>query len=48
MHEVVGYARRHLAQQPWGDVTQTRWRRSLMNWSHDPLLEKRGIDGGLG
>ncbi|MDP3658842.1 DUF3140 domain-containing protein [Phenylobacterium sp.] len=38
MKKVVGYARRHLAQRPWGDVTHTRWRWSLMNWGHDPLL----------
>ena len=28
---------RHLAQRPWGDVTDTRWRCSPMNWGHDPL-----------
>ena len=33
----IGYCRRHLAQRPWGDVTETRWRYSLMNWGHDPL-----------
>lgn len=48
MRKVIGYARRHLAQRPWGDVTQTRWRWSLMNWGHDPLLGKAGFDGGLG
>jgi hypothetical protein len=37
MRKVVGYVRRHLAQRPSGDVTDTRWRRSLMNWGHDPL-----------
>ncbi|MEO3813144.1 DUF3140 domain-containing protein [Sphaerisporangium sp. B11E5] len=37
MRKVVGYVRRHLAQRPDGDVTDTRWRRSLMNWGHDPL-----------
>ena len=37
MHKVVGYVRRHLAQRPSGDVTDTRWRYSLMNWGHDPL-----------
>ena len=37
MHKVVGYVHRHLAQRPSGDVTQTRWRYSLMNWGHDPL-----------
>ncbi|AGP61522.1 DNA-binding protein [Streptomyces rapamycinicus NRRL 5491] len=37
MRKVVGYIRRHLAQRPPGDVRDTRWRHSLMNWGHDPL-----------
>jgi hypothetical protein len=37
MKKVIGYCRRHLAQRPWGDVKNTRWRWSLMNWGHDPL-----------
>jgi hypothetical protein len=37
MHKVVGYVHRHLAQKPSGDVTDTKWRYSLMNWGHDPL-----------
>ncbi|MEU2877096.1 DUF3140 domain-containing protein [Streptomyces sp. NPDC007070] len=37
MRKVNGYIRRHLAQRPSGDVTDTRWRHSLMNWGHDPL-----------
>ena len=37
MKKVIGFARRHLAQRPWGDVTRSRWRWSLMNWGHDPL-----------
>ncbi|MEU1874410.1 DUF3140 domain-containing protein [Streptomyces sp. NPDC048376] len=37
MRKVVGYVRRHLAQRPSGDVEDTRWRHSLMNWGHDPL-----------
>ncbi|MDB5641115.1 MAG: hypothetical protein JWN07_432 [Hyphomicrobiales bacterium] len=37
MRKVVGYVHRHLAQKPSGDVTDTRWRYSLMNWGHDPL-----------
>jgi hypothetical protein len=41
MKKVIGYARRHLAQRPWGDVTHTRWRWSLMNWGHDPLIGRR-------
>jgi hypothetical protein len=39
MTKVVGYIRRHLAQRPDGDVTETRWRYSLMNWGHDPLKD---------
>jgi DNA topoisomerase VI subunit B len=37
MRKVVGYVHRHTAQRPDGDVSDTRWRRSLMNWGHDPL-----------
>ncbi|MFF8016654.1 DUF3140 domain-containing protein [Streptomyces sp. NPDC007929] len=37
MRKVVGYVRRHLAQRPSGDVRESRWRYSLMNWGHDPL-----------
>ena len=36
MRKVVGYCHRHLAQRPDGDVTETRWRYSPMNWGHDP------------
>jgi hypothetical protein len=36
MHTVIGYVKRHLAQRPDGDVHDTRWRYSLMNWGHDP------------
>ncbi len=39
MRKVVGYVHRHLAQRPSGDVTDTRWRHSLMNWGHDPLKD---------
>ena len=42
MKKVIGYCRRHLAQRPFGDVTDTRWRWSLMNWGHDPLRGRRG------
>jgi Protein of unknown function (DUF3140) len=31
------YVHRHLAQRPEGDVSDTPWRYSLMNWGHDPL-----------
>jgi Protein of unknown function (DUF3140) len=37
MRKVVSYIRRHSAQRPQGDVRDTRWRFSLMNWGHDPL-----------
>lgn len=37
MRKVVGYVHRHLKQRPSGDVTDTRWRYSLMNWGHDPV-----------
>ncbi len=37
MRKVVGYVHRHSKQRPSGDVSDTRWRHSLMNWGHDPL-----------
>ncbi|MFI5972582.1 DUF3140 domain-containing protein [Streptomyces sp. NPDC051452] len=37
MRKVTGYVHRHLAQRPSGDVRDSRWRHSLMNWGHDPL-----------
>jgi hypothetical protein len=37
MRRVAGYVVRHLKQRPRGDVSETRWRYSLMNWGHDPL-----------
>ncbi|NKQ54508.1 DUF3140 domain-containing protein [Amycolatopsis sp. K13G38] len=37
MRKVIGYIHRHLAQRPQGDVRDTKWRYSLMNWGHDPL-----------
>ena len=39
MRKVVGYVHRHLAQRPDGDVRDSRWRYSLMNWGHDPLQD---------
>lgn len=39
MDKVTGYIKRHLAQRPDGDVTDTPWRWSLMNWGHDPLKD---------
>ena len=38
MRKVVGYVRRHRAQEPANMVT-SRWRYSLMNWGHDPLKD---------
>src|SRR5215218_1534620 len=37
MRKVVGYVARHSKQRPSGDVSETPWRYSLMNWGHDPL-----------
>ena len=39
MRKVIGYVHRHVVQRPQGDVTDTRWRHSLMNWGHDPLKD---------
>lgn len=36
MRKVIGYAHRHLAQRPNGDIEGSAWRYSLMNWGHDP------------
>ena len=36
MQKVVGYIHRHSAQKPDGDITDTNWRYSLMNWGNDP------------
>ena len=37
MKKVVGYIHRHLAQRPDGNISETDWRYSLMNWGHDPV-----------
>jgi DNA topoisomerase VI subunit B len=37
MRKVTGYVHRHLAQRPSGDIKESKWRYSLMNWGHDPL-----------
>ncbi len=42
MRKVVAFRRRHLAQRPFGDVSRSRWRWSLMNWGHDPTRPPRG------
>jgi hypothetical protein len=36
MRKVIGFIRRHRAQEPANIVTSP-WRYSLMNWGHDPL-----------
>ena len=36
MRKVVGYVRRHRAQEP-ANVATSKWRYSLMNWGNDPL-----------
>lgn len=41
MAKVVGYVHRHLAQRPGGDIEETPWRYSLMNWGHDPLKKAK-------
>ena len=37
MRRVVSYVHRHQAQKPSGDVEDSTWRYSLLNWGHDPL-----------
>jgi hypothetical protein len=37
MRKVNGYIARHSKQRPDGDISDTPWRHSLMNWGHDPL-----------
>ncbi|WP_170004888.1 DUF3140 domain-containing protein [Pseudopontixanthobacter vadosimaris] len=39
MQKVVGYVHRHMAQKPGGDIKDTNWRYSLMNWGHDPCKD---------
>ena len=36
MRKVVGFVRRHRAQEPANMIT-SRWRYSLMNWGHNPI-----------
>ena len=38
MRKVVGFIRRHSAQQP-ANIYTSRWRYSLMNWGHDPTKD---------
>ncbi|MFP4009172.1 MAG: DUF3140 domain-containing protein, partial [Spirulinaceae cyanobacterium] len=37
INRVLSYIHRHTAQRPSGDIKDTPWRYSLMNWGHDPL-----------
>jgi hypothetical protein len=37
MRRVVSYVHRHQSQKPQGDVKDSNWRYSLLNWGHDPL-----------
>ena len=37
MNNVSNYIARHTAQRPDGDIENTDWRYSLMNWGHDPM-----------
>ena len=39
--KVIGFIHRHLAQRPSGDIADSRWRYSLMNWGHDPQIGKK-------
>ena len=41
MRKVVGYVRRHRAQEP-ANIATSRWRYSLMNWGNDPLKSWNG------
>ena len=39
MRKVVGYIKRHCAQEP-ANVVTSRWSYSLMNWGHDPYKDR--------
>ncbi|NHF61267.1 DUF3140 domain-containing protein [Flavobacteriaceae bacterium TP-CH-4] len=39
MSKVIGYIKRHKAQQPDSDIKESDWRYSLKNWGHDPCKE---------
>ena len=36
MRKVCGYIKRHTAQRPAGDISETNWCYSLKNWGFDP------------
>lgn len=35
MQKVIGYVKRHLAQKPKGDASDSNWHYSLKNWGHN-------------
>ena len=37
MRKVIGFVARHSKMGPAGDPKDSRWRKSLMNWGHDPV-----------
>lgn len=39
MQKVNAYIARHTAQEPEGDIKESNWRYSLMNWGYDPVKE---------
>jgi len=39
MNKVIGYIKRHRAQEPNSDIINSNWRYSLKNWGHDPCKE---------
>ena len=41
MQKVNGYIKRHTAQRPKGDVSETNWCYSLKNWGYDPTKSQR-------
>ncbi len=41
MQRVISYVQRHSAQRPSGDIENTHWRFSLMNWGHDPVRTRK-------
>ena len=41
MQKVAGYIKRHTAQQPDGDLSETNWNYSLKNWGYDYARAKQ-------
>ncbi len=41
MRKVVGYIKRHSAQEPKEKDPHSRWALSLKNWGHDPYKQKK-------